>query len=70
VRLLVASGAHPVYARNLGTGEPTAPAVTMNAADQAVYHDDARPSSVTLPLHGRAFASRPSAAERGPAMPT
>jgi len=49
VRVQVSSGAHPVYARNLGTGEPVATATTMVAADQAVYHDPARLSWVTLP---------------------
>ncbi|HXY91976.1 MAG TPA: CocE/NonD family hydrolase [Acidimicrobiia bacterium] len=45
VRVQVSSGAHPVYARNLGTGESPFTATTWKAADQAVYHD----SSVTLP---------------------
>jgi putative CocE/NonD family hydrolase len=49
LRVQVASGSHPVYARNLGTGEPPATAVTMRAADQAVYHEPARLSFVTLP---------------------
>jgi putative CocE/NonD family hydrolase len=49
LRIQVSSGAHPVYARNLGTGEPPATATEMRAADQAVFHDPARPSSITLP---------------------
>jgi putative CocE/NonD family hydrolase len=49
LRVQVASGAHPVYARNLGTGEPFATAVDMVAADQAVFHEPGRLSSVTLP---------------------
>ena len=53
LRVLVSSGAHPVYARNLGTGEPPATATTLRAADQAVYHEPGRLSSVTLPhFHG------------------
>jgi uncharacterized protein len=49
VRVQVSSGAHPVYARNLGGGEPYATATTMRAADQSVYHDLNRCSSITLP---------------------
>ena len=49
LRIQVSSGAHPVYARNLGTGEPPARATAMRAADQAVYHEPGRPSWVTLP---------------------
>ena len=49
VRVQVSSGAHPVFARNLGTGEAIATANTMRPADQAVFHDPARLSWVTLP---------------------
>ena len=49
LRIQVSSGAHPVYARNLGTGEPLSTGRTMCAADQALYHEPGRPSSVTLP---------------------
>ena len=49
LRVQVASGAHPVYARNLGTGEPFATAVDMVAADQTVFHEPGRLSSITLP---------------------
>jgi len=52
LRVLVSSGAHPVYARNLGTGDPPATAEAMVAAEQAVYHDASRLSWVTLP-HAR-----------------
>jgi uncharacterized protein len=50
IRLQVSSGAHPRYARNPGTGEPLATAVSLQAADQAVYHDPERPSAVLLPV--------------------
>ena len=50
VRLQVSSGAHPRYARNPGSGEPLATAVTLHTARQAVYHDQARPSAVLLPV--------------------
>jgi len=50
LRLQVSSGAHPRYARNTGTGEPMAMATTLVTAQQAVYHDPARPSAVILPV--------------------
>lgn len=56
VRLLVASGAHPVYARNPGSGEPLGTATTFVVAEQRVYHDAARPSSVTLPVIVRSMS--------------
>ena len=49
VRVLVASGSHPVYARNLGTGEPAATAVDMVANDVAVHHAPGHASAITLP---------------------
>ena len=39
LRLLVASGAHPRYARNLGTDEPINTATTMQGNDVEVFHD-------------------------------
>ena len=48
IRVQVASGAHPRYARNPGTGEDPVRAKRLVAADQEVFHDRARPSSVTL----------------------
>ena len=49
LRVQVSSGAHPVYARNLGTGEPPATATTLRVAEQTVYHEPGRLSWVTLP---------------------
>jgi uncharacterized protein len=49
LRVQVASGSHPVYARNLGTGEPAATAVDMVANDVAVHHAPERASKVVLP---------------------
>jgi uncharacterized protein len=49
LRVQVASGSHPVYARNMGTGESAVTATAMQPADQAVFHDPRRPSSITLP---------------------
>jgi uncharacterized protein len=50
VRLQVASGAHPLFARNPGSGEPLASATTLHVADQEVWHDPGHPSSITLPV--------------------
>jgi putative CocE/NonD family hydrolase len=49
VRVQVSSGSHPVYARNLGTGEPYATAVDMRANDVAVHHEPGHASAVVLP---------------------
>lgn len=48
VRVQVSSGAHPRYARNPGTGEDPVRATRLVSADQEVFHDVERPSSVTL----------------------
>jgi predicted acyl esterase len=50
VRLQVASGAHPLFARNLGTGEPIGQGRATKSADQEVFHDPERPSAVELPV--------------------
>lgn len=50
VRLQVSSGAFPMYARNMGTGEHPADATIMIAADQEVYHDPDHLSSITIPM--------------------
>ena len=50
LRLLVSSGAHPRWNRNLGKGEAGSTAVEMVAADQTLFHDTDRPSSLLLPL--------------------
>jgi putative CocE/NonD family hydrolase len=50
IRVQVSAGAHPRFARNLGTGEPLGTGVTMRVAHQAVHHSRARPSAVVLPV--------------------
>jgi hypothetical protein len=50
IRLQVSSGAHPLYARNLGGGEPLGKATTLVAAAQEIFHDPDHPSSVQLPV--------------------
>jgi uncharacterized protein len=48
LRLQVASGAHPLFNRNAGTGEPLATGANLRSADQEVFHDAERPSSIAL----------------------
>ncbi|HUJ67773.1 MAG TPA: CocE/NonD family hydrolase [Acidimicrobiales bacterium] len=50
MRLQVASAAHPLFARNLGTGDPIGQASTTKAAEQEVFHDPGRPSAIELPV--------------------
>ena len=50
--MAVASGAHPRYNRNLGTGEPLPSATAHRVAHQAVHHDPDHPSSVVLSVAG------------------
>jgi predicted acyl esterase len=50
IRIHVASGGHPRWARNLGTGEPFATGTAMLAAAQTIYHDAAHPAALVLPV--------------------
>ena len=50
LRLQVSSGAHPRFARNLGTGDPQGTATAMRVARQEVFHGPGRPSAVILPV--------------------
>ena len=50
VRLQVSSGAHPLFIRNTGTGEPLARANSLSVADQEIFHDTEHPSSLVLPV--------------------
>lgn len=50
VRLLIASGAHPRFARNLGAPGNQALTTMLQPAQQTVYHDAAHPSALVLPL--------------------
>jgi hypothetical protein len=50
VRVQVSSGAHPRFARNLGTAGNQATMTTMAVADQTLYHDSVRPSALLLPV--------------------
>jgi putative CocE/NonD family hydrolase len=50
IRVQVAGGSHPRYARNTGSGEPLATATTLITADHTVYHDLDHPSALILPV--------------------
>lgn len=51
LRVLVASGAHPRFARNTGTDEPIGEATTLVPADIEIFHDPHHPSAIHLPVH-------------------
>jgi putative CocE/NonD family hydrolase len=51
LRLLIASGAHPRYARNFGTGEPIATATRLVANEIEIFHDADHPAALTLPCY-------------------
>lgn len=48
MRVIVAGGAHPRYARNPGSGEPLGDAQTMVAAHQEILHGPQYPSALVL----------------------
>ncbi len=50
IRLQVSAGAHPRYARNLGTGDPDGTGITMRAATITIHHSEERSSTLTLPV--------------------
>ncbi|MET8853216.1 CocE/NonD family hydrolase [Amycolatopsis sp. NPDC004625] len=50
LRVQVAGGAFPRFARNHGTGEPVTEAVDGKANRFEVFHDAGRPSRITLPV--------------------
>lgn len=49
LRLLITSGAHPRYARNMGTDEPISTATTLVANDVEIVHAG---TTITLPVYG------------------
>jgi hypothetical protein len=57
LRVQVASGAHPRFSRNPGSGEPLGTATTFKVAEQTVYHDAAHPSAIVLPVHEPALGT-------------
>src|SRR5262245_10916713 len=54
LRVQVASGAHPRFARNLGSGEPIATGTALRASQQSIHHEPAHASAVWLPVGPRA----------------
>lgn len=50
LRVQVSSGAHPRFARNLGSGQPLATGTKLCVASQTVYHDPEHPSAILLPV--------------------
>lgn len=50
IRLLVSSGAHPRWLRNLGTDESPVTATKLVPAQQTIYHDASHPSALVLPV--------------------
>lgn len=50
IRLQVSSGAHPHWNRNLGHDEPIATSTRLCPAQQTIYHDEAHPSALILPI--------------------
>lgn len=49
LRLQVSSGAHPRYARNLGTGDPAGSAIALVANAIEILHGPDHPTAITLP---------------------
>jgi putative CocE/NonD family hydrolase len=50
IRVLVAAGAFPRYARNLGGDEPVPTAATPHVTNLEIFHDAAHPSAILLPV--------------------
>jgi uncharacterized protein len=50
IRLTIAGGSHPHYARNLGTGEPPLTAFTMRPSNHLVAHGSGGTSLLHLPV--------------------
>jgi putative CocE/NonD family hydrolase len=50
IRLQVSGGAHPRFARNLGTGEPVGQATRGVGVTHRIGHNSGSPSSITLPV--------------------
>jgi uncharacterized protein len=50
IRVIVASGAHPRYARNFGSDEPLGDAGAMVITHQTILHGPEHPSAILLPV--------------------
>ncbi len=51
LRVLVASGAHPRYARNTGTDEPFGTATSLRPVEVEIFHDPEHASAIHLPVY-------------------
>ncbi|MEO6015301.1 MAG: CocE/NonD family hydrolase [Devosia sp.] len=51
LRIVIASGAHPRFARNTGTDEPFGTATKLVPVDIEIFHDPAHPSAIHLPVY-------------------
>jgi putative CocE/NonD family hydrolase len=49
IRVLIAGGSHPRFARNLGTGEPVISGQSMKSASHTVHHGEGGVSRLLLP---------------------
>ena len=52
IRVIVGSGAHPRYVRNLGTGEPLGEGLKMITQRQEILHGAEYPSAISLSVAG------------------
>jgi putative CocE/NonD family hydrolase len=50
IRIQVSSAAHPLFARNTGSGEPIGTASRLMPSEHHLYHDGLHPSAITLPV--------------------
>jgi putative CocE/NonD family hydrolase len=50
LRVQVSSGAHPLFARNTGSGERLATAARLVATNVEIFHDPDHPSAIDLPV--------------------
>jgi putative CocE/NonD family hydrolase len=50
IRLQVSSGAHPLFMRNTGTGEPLKSATILRVVDQEIFHDPGHLSCLRMPV--------------------
>jgi putative CocE/NonD family hydrolase len=53
IRIIIASGAHPRYSRNPGSGESLGDATSMVVAHQRILHGPGHPSAITLAVVAR-----------------
>jgi hypothetical protein len=53
MRIIVASGAHPRYSRNPGSGEPLGDATTLVVAHQRILHGPQHPSAITVAVESK-----------------